>query len=311
MSPDEWQELLGRIEKNLYIEKFLYLGSLHLTDEDIYDLVDALEKNTSIKSLDLSQNEIGNGGAIALARIKTLSFLNLGGNKDIRDEGAKALSENETLNYLDLRLSGIGNSGAAAFAKNQSLTSLNLEGNQIEDATADALATNQTLRFLDLKDNNIRNAGAVALSKNRILTFLNLRSNYIGDVGAIALALNNKTLKSLDLSKNEIEDQGFLALAENETLCALKFKSNLLKDSSIQELVEERVRLNAKQQIALENRFEFMGFLWKRKNILFDYNIGPIILDMADLLGPTEKELKEHQDNIDYCASTSLSFARW
>jgi Ran GTPase-activating protein (RanGAP) involved in mRNA processing and transport len=306
MSPNEWQELLGRIEKNLYIEEFLYLGSLHLTDRDVYDLVGALAKNTSIKSLDLSQNGIGNPGAIALAGNETLRFLNLGGNENIDDDGAVALAGSTTLISLDLRLTGVRNFGVSALAKSQSLIYLNLEGNQIRDEAFCDLAESKTIRFLDLKDNKIRNAGAVALSKNPSLTVLNLRGNYIGNQGAMALALN-KTLESLDLSKNEIGTEGFWALAKNETLRALKFDS---KDYETQELVKERIRLNVKE-LALENRFEFMGFLWKRNYTTLDTQISPMIFKFADLFKPTEEELTEHQDNVEHAEDQYLSYASY
>ncbi|KAF9549641.1 hypothetical protein EC957_003177 [Mortierella hygrophila] len=136
--------------------------------------------NSTLTTLDLSYNSIGDSRAQALADAlktnSTLTSLDLQGTL-IEDNGVQALSEalrtNSTLTALNLRDSSIGDSGAQALADalktNSTLTSLDLQGTLIEDngaqALSEALRTNSTLTALDLKYNSIGENGAVALSK--------------------------------------------------------------------------------------------------------------------------------------------------
>jgi hypothetical protein len=67
ISAHAWQNLLEQIGNNLYVGKSLDLSHQRLTDQDIPDLLSALENNTSIKHLNILGNQIGDAGAIALA----------------------------------------------------------------------------------------------------------------------------------------------------------------------------------------------------------------------------------------------------
>ena len=136
-----------------------------------------LRENT-LKTLDLSGDEIGDAGATALA---------------------DALRVNKSLETLDLDDNHIGDAGATALADallvNETLETLFLTRNEIRDAGATALAdtllVNETLKNLFLDDNYIGEAGATALAGalhvNKSLKTLYLSGNYIGDAGATAL----------------------------------------------------------------------------------------------------------------------------
>ena len=100
----------------------------------------------------------------------SVTTVNLHGNKEIGDEGAKALAEalkvNATVKKLCLGGCGIGDDGAAALAEalrsNTSLTRLDLCGNGIGDdgaAFAGALRSNTTLRSLSLAETGISQQG--------------------------------------------------------------------------------------------------------------------------------------------------------
>ena len=104
--------------------------------EDVRALAAALEENSTLTSLDLSWNEIGDKGATSMAA---------------------ALEKNSTLTSLDLSENEIGHIGAASLAaalqKNSTLTSMSLRGNDIGDegvaSLAAALEKNYALEVLD------------------------------------------------------------------------------------------------------------------------------------------------------------------
>jgi hypothetical protein len=214
MSAHEWQNLLEQIGNNLYLKEFLIFNNQGFTDQDIPDLLSALEKNTSIKDLYIFGSQIGDAGAEALAANQSLSDLSLISNQ-IGDKGAIALAANQTLSYLNLKGNQIGDAGAKALAANQSLSYLNLQWNDISDAGARALAANQTLTSLNLKGNQISEAGAIALAANQSLSSLNIAHNEwneIGNAGAIQrLAANQTALNSRRISsENRFEFLRFL-----------------------------------------------------------------------------------------------------
>ena len=162
----------------------------------------ALKVNTSLTSLFLSFNSIGDEGANSLSealRVNTsLTSLKLS-NNSIGDEGAKSLSEalrlNTSLSSLDLCHNSIGDEGA--------------------NSLSEALRVNTSLTFLELSANSIGDEGATSLSEalrvNTSLTSWPLGFNSIGDEGANSLAEAlrvNTSITSLKLFKNSIGDEG-------------------------------------------------------------------------------------------------------
>ena len=167
-------------------------------------LGECLKCNTSLTTLNLDRNRIGDAGAAALAEClkcnTSLTTLNLGHN-EIGDDGAAALAEwlkyNTSLTTLDLCGNGIGATALGDCLKfNTSLTTLNLNRNGIGDngatALTECLRNNTSLTTLDLCGNGIGVAGAAAFGEclkcNTSLTTLHLDDNGIGDDGAAALA---------------------------------------------------------------------------------------------------------------------------
>ncbi|XP_068753929.1 nucleotide-binding oligomerization domain-containing protein 2-like [Montipora capricornis] len=231
--------------KNLYTKLAYTFGkSLDLTEIPIYfgsrtriaALSQALAVNTSLTTLKLSGNSIGDAGATSLSQAlavnTSLTTLELYGNS-IGDAGATSLSQalavNTSLTTLELYGNSIGDAGATslsqALAVNTSLTTLKLSHNSIGDAGAtslsQALAVNTSLTTLDLSWNSIGDAGATSLSQalavNTSLTTLDLSSNSIGAEGATSLSQAlavNTSLTTLDLSFNSIGAEGATSLSQ-------------------------------------------------------------------------------------------------
>ncbi len=180
----------------------LFLATRVFKANRAVNLASALELNTTVTSLTLDKNEIGDAGAEAFA----------GGLKGFTALKSLSLCENM-----------IGAAGALAIAVglagNASLRCLDLSETLIDAAAArhiaEGLRTNTRLRILSLEKNPIGDQGAWALSGalkvNITLTDLNLEKNEIGDAGAhhLAEALEaNTSLKELSLYDNRLGDEG-------------------------------------------------------------------------------------------------------
>ena len=136
------------------------------------------------KKLNLSNFNLGDKGAVMLAKCKELSRLQRLGlpNNNIGDEGATALANSELFkNLRDLDLYGnvIGDDGVKALLNSPYLSrlrKLNLYGNLIEDEGAMAIAESPqllpNLTYLYLTANRIRKDGIDALKKAKTRTRL-------------------------------------------------------------------------------------------------------------------------------------------
>jgi len=138
-------------------------------------LAAALENNSSLTTLELARNQIGDSGAKRLAdalkKNYTLATLILSGNS-IQAQGverlAGALVKNTTLTTLGLGHNSIQKTSAkglaAALEKNSTLTTLFLDGNFIGTEAAErfaaALETNRTLTTLKLTGDSYKSHGA-------------------------------------------------------------------------------------------------------------------------------------------------------
>lgn len=119
------------------------MNGKRLDDERLARLSEVLSYNTSVTSLELSNNNIGHKGARSLADALQLNLyiehIDLSGN-DIGNKGAVALAEclqhnNISLISLDLQNNGIEYEGAiallSAVSTNKTIHSINLKGNYI------------------------------------------------------------------------------------------------------------------------------------------------------------------------------------
>ena len=222
----------------------------------------ALTGNSSLITLNLSDNSIGDAGASSLSQALTenssLITLNLNGNS-IGDAGASSLSQaltaNCSLSTINLSRNLLGGAGASslslALTSNSSLSTLDLSLNLIDGAGASslfqALTANSSLTSLDLMYNSVGNDGALSLSQalaaNSSLTSLDLSNNRIDEAGALSLSqalTANSSLTTLRISSNSIGDTGASslsrALTANSTLTTLKLKGNSIGDAGASSL---------------------------------------------------------------------------
>ncbi|CAF3599181.1 unnamed protein product [Rotaria socialis] len=190
-------ELEQFISQNRKKQK-MNLNNRNLNDSDMKILVDILKESTTLTTLYLGENQIGQYGARHIAEAlktnRTLTTLGLEQNQ-IGQKGteyiADALQVNETLNILSLDQNHIGQQGSQQIAdavKVNQVTNVNLP----IDITYYCDRSIQTLTILYLNENQIEQQGiehiANAIKINKTITDLGLKHNQIGQKGAQYLA---------------------------------------------------------------------------------------------------------------------------
>ena len=191
------------------------IETLDLSDNSIEsadDLAEMIRSNTTLQSLMLEDNQLGDAGMTNLAA---------------------SLQENQTLQELCLRSNGIGSAGATALA------------------AALSQSTN-SLRVLNLSRNSIDDNGAIslaqALSQNNKcqLETLNLYKNTLGIVGANALVQGlrrNLQLEELQMDTRICCNDNSILFKQVTNLCR---RNGFLKKQQQESLdPEEAARLLA------------------------------------------------------------------
>src|SRR3990167_3463974 len=116
------------LTNNQYLEK-LYINQNNIGAEGAAALI-----KHGWSYIDISNNHIGDQGAVGLSKSPTLKIL-IATKNNIGDEGAVALAKLPNLNELNLMDNSVGDNGAIALAKNSSIARLKI-GNQVGDAGA-------------------------------------------------------------------------------------------------------------------------------------------------------------------------------
>lgn len=203
----------------------LYLGENSFGDEGVHILSQGiLRHNSSLRHLDLRSNGITPAGALSLQGLivnsRILRSLNLS-NNELGCLGTTALARGLRqstcqLEKLDLNSNEVDGVGAKAVAimlrVNKTLGELNLSFNNIGDdgakSISSALQDNVTLRSLSLRRNGIGNAGAQGIA-DKLPQMLGLKElllskNRIGHSGASALLQGLRS--NVELEYLHVED---------------------------------------------------------------------------------------------------------
>jgi Ran GTPase-activating protein (RanGAP) involved in mRNA processing and transport len=189
----------------------LVLSSNSIKPAGCADLVWLIQSHfQSLRTLSLSQCELGCAGAKSIAKLlalKNIPILELDvSNNGLGDEGTAvvcdAAADSETLAVLNISKNGIGRGGIAGLSR--------------------LLSNSATLRSLDVSWNNIRGDAAHILcngiSQSMTLINLNLAWNGLGEANGCnalhdALKWSN-VLKTIDLSENRVAYTGACILAK-------------------------------------------------------------------------------------------------
>ncbi|GLC35012.1 hypothetical protein PLESTM_000269300 [Pleodorina starrii] len=190
---------------------FLSLADNRFSDESVVHIVEGLRHNVyglKIRELDLSNNDMGDKGAEAVAtyimQYKCVANLNLSSNVHLGPVGVKGiasvLNEDSVLERLDLSGCDVTGEGAAALGAmlkgNRGLKCLVLAntrlGTQGIDSICKGISKNTTLKELDISRSGCDDKAvaylAQALQQNNTLERLHVGNNRITDAGAKMLA---------------------------------------------------------------------------------------------------------------------------
>lgn len=215
--------------------KIFSIYDTNINDADsviFYSLLEILEKNTSIRSLDLRNCNLNDNNINDFTRAisdKRLRYLDLSKN-GLTGEGASILSQflllNKTLQKLNL--------------SHNSSSSFKAEG--VENIT-NALISHPNIRHIDFSEMSITGSGEFLgelISENKSLESLILKNNTLNtnDFKFIFEAIKTNTkIKELDISYNDMGGNASLeyirdAIKENQSLVELKMdKININNDN--------------------------------------------------------------------------------
>ncbi|XP_052792074.1 leucine-rich repeat-containing protein 74A-like [Mya arenaria] len=211
--------------KNVYLTE-IRLRWNGLRTEGARVVCEALEKNNSVRILDLTGNQFNDRDAIyfrdLLDENSAMYELHLSHNY-FRERGgeyiADGLAANDFLRVLDLSWNHLRMGGATAIgkalAKNINLEVLNLSWNGMYQEGASQIATsltrNQALRDLDLSCNRLSEACVATflagLKNNSTLKKLRIGRNHISHVGAVLVLDYIKNNPKIGLEYIDMGDQ--------------------------------------------------------------------------------------------------------
>lgn len=219
-----------------------------------------LRTNTSIRTLNLSKNDLGTKGirvlAPALVSHVKLRQLDLSYN-NIKPRGATLLAQ-----ALEANSNNSGRNSNTRYDEEtyeeRGLRSINLTCNRIGaqgvQALCDVLKFHRTIEVLSCGKNELLPEGgayvAYLLKSNYRLRWIDLQDNQIGPAAASLLAEqlteDNRTLEYIDLSYNDIGQQGAHDLADA-----------LMKNESLQHCLLDGNQIDSPGAISLANALNY------------------------------------------------------
>lgn len=222
----------------------VFLEHRPIPEEAALALSKTLPAHDETETLSLHNSSIGNAAVKHIGEVLeklNAKTLNLSNNK-IGDEGAadlaRGIAQNLTLTEVNLENNEVSDAGAAALAatlqQKPAIIALNLSGNRISQggvrALADVLASDRNFSELSLARNAIDDSSAADIARlikgNNTLTTVRLDGNKLTDAGVATIAdalAASKSVLYVDLSKNQIGNAGAAAIQK-----VLKSNTNII-----------------------------------------------------------------------------------
>lgn len=283
MSKKQFQKLLADISTNAFTEQVLEIHyNRPLIDIDACQLANALEQNTNITELDLSNNAIGDTGATALSQLSTLKIVNLNQN-NVTEVGAAILGNsalislflsgnrihyndnnhtnfqkmisnfcnNKTIEDLDLSFVSIPDRMVAQLINENNTIRLFRASTDFTDRALKYIGNNTALRELYIYKSTITKKGVDYLLLNNRLIFLFIEYSNIDDSAALALS-THPSLRDLILTDSNITKEGVKAFyntnIDRVVLCNSE-KQSFISFSELQEFEANFQRLKEQKDL--------------------------------------------------------------
>lgn len=177
------------------------IESVRLMNNKLTNIEDAAFSSisNSLRSLDLSYNELTSLPAAALARAKSLDWLNLHGNQITKLSDSYNLPFRSTLGTFFLGENHLTSIPSDFFSSFKRLIWLNLDNNYIRELPEYSLA--KTIHTLSVSNNQLRAFPVETIENLPGLTWLTMRGNYIETIPETPFSYN-KRIDKLDLGEN-------------------------------------------------------------------------------------------------------------
>ncbi|KAL0486956.1 hypothetical protein AKO1_001273 [Acrasis kona] len=197
----------------------------------------------SIKSIDVSANNLGREFLEHISEAKSLVKLDLSANLDVTCDSVRAVASNHPqLQELSLNATSVGPKGICDVKNLRQLRRLRMSmliGETLNQESIQALSSHPSLTHLQLYLNKISDVGASCLLSNARLKKLYLGFNGLTDVAFNHIQHHpNMSLNVLDLTHNAIGDVGAKMIARYmQGLGELHLSSSLVTDVGVNDLI--------------------------------------------------------------------------
>ena len=217
------EEIVNVMNSNLTIQS-LNLSNNHFKDKDAEKIANILCNNTMLQELDISNNDITTKGATAISKSVqssiTLKHLKLSwSNHFINTSHSTIIFSQKCIKDVDAQIV------VNLICNSEKVTKLDLSHNKISDNSAESICkcieSNTSLKEIDISQNKLSKIGmgkiTIALQVNKTIQKFNISHNNISDDGAIAISeglKDNSTLQELNMSHNRVSDNGIINIGK-------------------------------------------------------------------------------------------------
>lgn len=276
-------------------------------------VIEALAQSTTLKELNISNNNLDDKNCAPLAKNKSILKLNINGNSNISDTGIKAIAGMKQLMSLSAQSISAKEKGFYALAKLPALKSLNIAHTKPTDNGFKYLACSQSIETLNICNTGLSNKHLPSFISNESLRDLDASYNKISSKGAKMIHYLSR-IKRLDLDKNEIGDHGAECLSKMSNLRDLNIAQNPLTLNGIEHLARSKslrklnisqteakgddcARLISENQTLLELKAERLDFSPKGIAMLLkNPNLQHLSVQFSDLGIEGAEAIKAHRN---------------
>lgn len=188
-------------------------------------------ENSGIKSLIHPKNELKPENTKYIARLKSLTRLNLDRSLYLTSDSLRPLQELINLRYLEITSPKLDNTGLKYIQKLKKLRTLRYGGSKkVDDGCVDYLKELPKLNYIALPDSGISSNIVARLKALKTISRLDLNGNKIVN-GALIHDLANSNIRTISFSRTDISDEHLAGLGS-----ANKIETLLLSRTEVSSL---------------------------------------------------------------------------